>query len=125
MPVFLETVQPRCVKQARSEPRMKVRLSGELRCARGAAECRIYDLSRGGACLDADAPHSVGEAVTFVRAGLSVSGTVAWARGKRFGLRFDAPIRATDLLVQMSQSRQAQAQAQAQVSAAPSPSPSS
>ncbi len=103
---------------------MKVLLSGELRSRRGVVACRIHDISRGGACMDADLAHGVGETIVFERGGLKVEGSVAWSRGKRFGVRFDAPIRATELLVQMSHSRDARATGSAPVapvSASPRP----
>lgn len=97
---------------------MKVLLSGELRSRRGAIGCRLRDISRRGACLDADRAHEVGETVTFHRAPLTVTGTIAWSSGKRFGMSFDEPIRATELFVQMSHSRKAQA-----VAVLPNPAP--
>jgi hypothetical protein len=110
--VFIEIEARDCVKQARSEPRMKVLLTGELLGARGAVECRVHDISRGGACLDADRPMEVGETVTFRRGPLNASGKVVWSRGKRIGIAFAEPIRATDLFVQMSQSRKSSAPGQ-------------
>lgn len=100
---------------------MRVLLSGEVRSRRGAAACRIHDLSRGGACIEADAAHAVGESVTFARGGLKVVGRVAWSRGKRFGITFDERIRATELLVQMSHSRSSAAGRPALVSAFATP----
>jgi hypothetical protein len=93
------------VKQLRTEPRMRVLLTGELASRRGEVACRIVDISRGGACLDADRAHEVGEDIAFRRGTLNAKGKVVWARGKRLGVRFDDPIRATELLVQMSHSR--------------------
>lgn len=93
------------VQQLRHEPRMKLLLSGELHSAKGTVSCRVHDLSRSGACLEAEQRHEVGEAVRFCRGSLDATATISWARGGRFGIRFDTPIRATELLVQMSQSR--------------------
>ncbi len=100
------------VKQLRTEPRMKVLLTGELSSRRGSFSCRIIDISRGGACLDADRAHEAGEDVCFSRGGLQAKGKIMWSRGRRFGIRFDEPIRATELLVQMSHSRTATQPAQ-------------
>ena len=94
-----------CVQQARAESRMKVLLSGMLDSAHGAVPCLLRDLSRGGACLESQALVRDGERITFFRAALRVSGIVTWSQGNRFGMRFDDPIRATELLVQMSDSR--------------------
>lgn len=87
---------------------MKVLLTAEVAGAGGAVTCRVRDLSRGGACLEADQAIPVGAELIFRRGALRVPAVVAWSNGHRFGLRFDAPIRATELLVQMSQSRAAQ-----------------
>ena len=97
------------MKQLRTEPRMKVLLTGEMSSQRGACACRIVDISRGGACLDTDRAHEVGEDISVHRGSLRTQGKVMWSRGKRFGIRFDEPIRATELLVQMSHSRSATA----------------
>lgn len=109
------------VKQLRTETRMKVLLTGEVSSRRGFFACRIVDISRGGACLDTDRAHEIGEQVSFSRGPLQVKGKVVWSRGKRFGVRFDDPIRATELLVQMSHSRTAAegAPRSPQLSAAP------
>jgi hypothetical protein len=95
------------VKQLRNETRMKVLLTGELTGRRGIVACRIVDISRGGACLDADRALELGEIVSFSRGTLHAKGKIVWARGKRLGVRFEEPIRATELLVQMSHSRTA------------------
>jgi hypothetical protein len=92
---------------------MKVLLSGELRSRRGPSGCRVHDISKGGACFDADRAHDVGETVTFNRGDFKVSGTIMWSRGRRFGIKFEQPIRATEIFVQISQSRQARAPAPA------------
>lgn len=49
----------------------------------------------------------MGEDIALKRGPLQVKGKIVWSRGKRFGLRFNEPIRATELLVQMSHSRAA------------------
>jgi len=99
--------RPACadVKLRRAEPRMKVMLDAVLASRRGPIGCRVHDISQGGAMVEADCPHTIGEVVAIERSRLKVSGTVVWSRGKRFGIQFDAPIRATELLVQMSHSR--------------------
>jgi hypothetical protein len=95
------------VKQLRTETRMKVLLTGEVSSRRGLFACRVVDISRGGACLDAERAHGIGEDVSFSRGPLQAEGKIVWSRGKRFGVRFHEPIRATELLVQMSHSRTA------------------
>jgi hypothetical protein len=86
---------------------MKVMLTGQVSSRRGATACRVVDISRGGACLDAERAHAIGEEVAFTRGTLQAKGRIVWSRGKRFGVRFNEPIRATELLVQMSHSRSA------------------
>jgi hypothetical protein len=123
--VFIEIESSDCVRQLRCEPRMKVLLSGQLHSRRGVSGCRVHDISRGGAALDADRAHDVGEAVAFHRGDFKVGGTVAWSRGKSFGISFDEPIRATEIFVQMSRSREERAGSPTGVSAcanAPFPS---
>ena len=105
----------RCVKQLRSETRMKVLLSAELTVRGDRVACRIHDISRGGACLESEQPGRVGETIRLDRGSLAASGRISWVRGRRFGIMFDAPIRATELLVQMSHSRQASAGAEARL----------
>jgi len=90
----------------RAEPRMSVLLPAELRTETGATLCRLVDLSRGGACLELDSPIPPGRKVVLHRGAFQSSGVVVWLRGRRCGVRFEQPLRATDLLVQMSQSRQ-------------------
>lgn len=106
--MFIEVIAPGGAAQMRSEARMKVLLAGELGTPGGVVPCRLLDISRGGACMDAERPQRVGTAVALQRGPLSARGIVAWARGRRCGMRFDDPIRATDLFVQLSASRQAQ-----------------
>jgi hypothetical protein len=101
--------EPTCRTHLRSETRMKVFLSGELHVRGGSSACRVLDISRGGACIEGDGSGRIGDPVQFVRGQLMASGRIAWTRGRRIGVQFDVPIRATDLLVQMSHSRNAQA----------------
>ena len=44
--------------------------------------------------------------MTLARGELLVEADVIWVRGIRFGLRFRQPLRATELLVQLSLSRE-------------------
>jgi hypothetical protein len=99
---------------------MKVMLTAEVSSCRGPTVCRVLDISRGGACLDANSAHEVGEEVAFKRGTLQAKARIVWSRGKRFGIQFNEPIRATELLVQMSHSRAAATPSQraAQLSAA-------
>lgn len=100
----------RC-ETARVEPRMAVALAAELRTESGSTSCRLVNLSRGGACVEVDSPILRGRQIVLHRGAMKAKGVVVWLRGDRCGVRFDQPIRATDLLVQMSQSRNSQARA--------------
>lgn len=93
----------------RAEPRMSMMLPGELRTESGGTTCRVVDLSRGGACLELDSLIPPGREVVLHRGALQSKGVIVWLRGRRCGVRFERPLRATDLLVQMSQNRQVQA----------------
>ena len=95
----------RCAEPVRVEPRMRVQLTAELRTESSRSRCRIVDLSRGGACLELDSPVALGRKVSLHSGALSCSGTVLWVDGQLCGVRFLEPLRATELLVQMSQSR--------------------
>lgn len=111
----------------RAEPRMSVLLDAELRSESAGTTCRLLDLSRGGACLELDSPISPGREVVLHCGAMQAKGVVVWLRGRRCGIRFERQIRATDLLVQMSQSRKSEVkQRPVRVSGGASfPSPSS
>ena len=84
---------------------MRVQLPAELRTETSRSQCRIVDLSRGGACLELGVPITLGRKVTLHSGALCRPGMVLWVDGRLCGVRFVEPIRATELLVQMSQSR--------------------
>ena len=84
---------------------MKVLLTGMLEVGGTIVACRVHDISRGGACLDAEVMPGIGDSVTLRRGSLVAEGVVAWLGRGRFGIRFAAPIKATELLVQMNHSR--------------------
>jgi hypothetical protein len=92
--------------QVRREPRFAVDLAGMLQDGEGPdLAVRLRDLSRGGALAEAArTPPRLGK-VTLARGALTVEARVAWVGRGRFGLAFEAPIRATDLFVQLSLSR--------------------
>jgi hypothetical protein len=118
-PLIIDQIAPQA---QRADLRMKVLLGAELVTPFGRVSCRVHDISRGGACLETDAPLAKGVAIRFRRDGIDAAATIAWARGRRIGIRFDAPIRATDLLVQMSRSRRDQAPLRLSAPAANAPS---
>ena len=92
-------------KHARREQRFAVDLAAVLRGGEADVPVRLRDLSRGGALGTCLCPPPVLSKVTLLRGALAIEARVAWARRGRFGLEFACPIRATDLLVQLSLSR--------------------
>ena len=92
-------------KRARQERRFAVDLAAVLRGGAGDVPVRLRDLSRSGALGECPFPPPVLSAVTLLRGALAIEARVAWAGRCRFGLEFARPIRATELLVQLSLSR--------------------
>ena len=68
---------------------------------------RLIDLSRNGALAETARPPPAGTWVRLAGERLEVAARIAWVRGGRFGLAFDAPIRATELFYQLGRSREA------------------
>ena len=93
------------VKHLRRERRFVVDLAAVLRGEAAEVPVRLLDLSRGGALGACPRPPATSSIVTLVRGALAIEARVVWAARDRFGLEFASPIRATDLLVQLSQSR--------------------
>jgi hypothetical protein len=95
----------------RREIRMPVQLLGTLAAAGRAPGCvEIVDLSRGGACCRALAPPRAGSEVDLRLDGLTAVATVRWVAGRRFGLEFLRPLRASEILIQSGRSRNAHRQ---------------
>ena len=93
-------------RQARRERRFAVDLAATLRGEQAAdLPIRLRDLSRGGALAECPFPPAPLSKVVLVRGTLAIEARVAWAVRGRFGLEFARPIRATELLVQLSLSR--------------------
>ena len=92
-------------KHARSEQRFAVDLAATLRGGAAELPVRLRDLSRGGALAECPFPPPALSDVTLVRGVLAIEARVAWAGRGRFGLEFARPIRATELLIQLSLSR--------------------
>jgi hypothetical protein len=89
----------------RREQRFSVDLPATLRGEASEIPVRLLDLSRGGALGACPFPPPAACSLTLVRGVLAIEARVAWARRGRFGLEFVRPIRATELLVQLSLSR--------------------
>lgn len=79
---------------AARQPRSSVILYASVQLDRfGTAECRVRNLSEGGACLDNFADLRVGERIAVTMGGLdAVSAEVMWARGRLAGVRFHAAV---------------------------------
>jgi len=92
-------------KHARREQRFAVDLEATLRGGPVELPVRLRDLSRGGALATCPFPPSPLSNVTLVRGALALEARVVWAGRGRFGLEFASPMRATELLVQLSLSR--------------------
>jgi len=102
----MSAINPRSEqKHARREQRFAVDLAAVLRGGAEEVPVRLRDLSRGGALGECPFPPPALSAVTLLRGALAIEARVAWAGRGRFGLEFLQPIRATDLLVQLSLSR--------------------
>jgi hypothetical protein len=92
-------------KHLRREQRFAVDLEATLRGAAAEVPVRLRDMSRGGALATCPFPPPALSSVTLVRGTLAIEARVAWAGRGRFGLEFVRPIRATELLIQLSLSR--------------------
>jgi hypothetical protein len=93
------------MRDARRERRFAVDLAATLRGDTEDLPVRLLDLSRGGAHAACSRPPPALSEVTLFRGALTVEARVAWAGCGRCGLEFARPIRATELLVQLSLSR--------------------
>lgn len=80
-------------------------LAASLRIGGDSRRVQLRNLSRSGALAEALRPPPAGNPVTLAANGLLAEAQVEWVRGSRFGLSFRQPLRATDLLVQLSRSR--------------------
>ena len=83
-----------------------MRLAALVRTEGEALPVRLVDLSLGGARGEAHRPPAAGTRVTLARERMEVAARVVWARGGRFGLVFETPIRATELFYQLGRSRE-------------------
>lgn len=92
-------------QRARRERRFAVELDAVVRAPSIELPVQLRDLSRGGALATCPRPPAAHSIVTLVRGALTIEARVAWTGRGRFGLEFAKPIRATELLVQLSLSR--------------------
>jgi hypothetical protein len=96
-----------CQENGRAERRFEVQLSAVLRTGLLSMPVRVRNLSRSGALVQAPCAPPNGGTVTLSREGFAIEGTVMWVDGHLFGLRFEAPMRATELLILLNKSRTA------------------
>jgi hypothetical protein len=93
----------------RTELRIAVHAEAVIVHQSEARTARLQDLSRRGAALWAAAPPPAGATVTLELGPMTIAGRVAWTEGRRFGLRFDRRLRATEVFLISRQSRLAPA----------------
>jgi PilZ domain len=55
-------------------------------------ECRVVDISAGGACLELTSLIALPKRVEFLHCGVRKVCTLVWTRGYRLGLQYEAPI---------------------------------
>ena len=70
-----------------------------------AMTARLLDVSRHGAALSAPLPPPRDAAVRLELGTLAVDARVVWTDGRRFGLRFETRLRATDIFLLAHRSR--------------------
>ena len=78
--------------EGRRSDRLKVILSATVLDEASRMPVRIIDLSRDGALIIGDLLPAPKSKITLRCGSQSVSGTVAWRKGKRAGLRFDRQV---------------------------------
>jgi hypothetical protein len=86
----------------RSDLRVQLDAGATVFHERRAVTARLLDISRSGAALSAPAPPPCDASVTLRLEeldGLAIAARVAWRDGPRFGLCFEARLRATDVFL--------------------------
>ena len=73
-------------------------LTAHMEFADGVRDVHLLNISPLGAKLDCAESPTPDERVTLVVGGLRAAGAVAWIDGNRFGVAFDKPIEARQLL---------------------------
>lgn len=76
----------------RSEPRGLVPVTGKISLGKSEdlIECRVVDLSVGGACLEFAKQHVFPDRFEFIHGRTRRSCRLAWKRGVRIGITYDA-----------------------------------
>ena len=87
----------------RDTKRQRLLLSAQMEFVDGLRDVHLLNISATGAKLDCDQPPSTAEAATLICGGLRVAGRVAWVADCRFGVAFDKPIDARQLITRGQQ----------------------
>ena len=82
----------------REPKRSRVFLSAEVDAGKGPVTARIRDISRTGALMESDFAPKGGETVRMTCGSTVAEGRVAWSDRGWFGLEFDSPLTAEDLI---------------------------
>lgn len=82
----------------RDEQRQRLLLTAQMEFEDGLRDIHLLNISATGAKLDCELAPASGEAVTLICGGLRVPAHVAWVDGSRFGVAFDTPIDAKQLI---------------------------
>lgn len=79
--------------------RQRLLLTAQMEFVDGVRDVHLLNISALGAKLDSDQTPTPDERVTLICGGLRVTGTVAWIDDHRFGVSFDKPIDARQVVV--------------------------
>ena len=88
---MLQAAEPKA-DELRDEPRSSLYLAASLYCDGVSVPVKIRNLSSAGALLELQSSLQAGSLVQLIRGSLIVHGLVAWAEGKRCGLKFSGLI---------------------------------
>ncbi len=87
----------------RDGDRARLLLTAQMEFVDGVRDVHLLNISALGAKLDCEQVPTHDERVTLICGGLRVSGSVAWIDQNRFGVSFDKPIDARQLIARGQQ----------------------
>jgi hypothetical protein len=87
----------------RDNKRQRLLLTAQMEFVDGVRDVHLLNISATGAKLDSDQAPAPDEIVVLVCGGLRVPGRVAWVTDCRFGVAFDKPIDARQLVTRGQQ----------------------
>lgn len=90
-------------EEKRDNRRQRLLLTAQMEFVDGLRDVHLLNISPTGAKLDSDQAPTRDEAVTLICGGLRVPGRVAWVADCRFGVSFDKPIDARQLITRGQQ----------------------